>query len=1280
MSTIINGGRLRKTKRGIVTFAPFVVAAAMAATSASAGTCTEGSTGGTYTCTGATAAGETTETLEAESGEQLMVTTDRAFGIQVNSGNAFDVTAKAGSTGLRMEFSGNGDIVAGGVGFNISNMGTGDTYIDIDQDVLSTNTGFEIETAVGSGAATLKARNIDTTQTGDTDADADGISFTHNGTGDLVVEVSRNVDADARGIRVGHLMASGSVTVTAMGNVHSGQSATSTGSNRHGIAVSSSTMVTTATITAERNVRADNGGNGVAVTHAGSGDLTITTRGTIMASGDRPGTGSTTIRGKGIYVNQTMSGAQIDLDTRITAEGDITAAGRGIEVSHASGGDAVISTAGVSSTNQEAIHIGTGSQAGSIDLTAGGIVSSAGDSISIDHDGTGSVVVQTQGVTSSARIGINISSASSSTDTDVTVNGNVEAELQGISIDHDGTGSVVVETQGVKSSSEKGLDISAAASSTTMDVTVNGNVEALKQGISLTPEGSGDVTLTVGANSLITSTDEEGIRFNTRTAADALNITINGDITAQKQGVYVGHGGTDRFTFITGADSLISSKTTTGIGISTGAGTTGMTVTLAGDVGTSADKTPGTGVSLLHLGSEDLTVSVTGDIFSNMVGFFAQGAGTEMTDDFVDITVDSRIDGGMIGLQTANGAGDGGADIITVRLGDNANVSGDIGLGLANSNSSGQTIVHLGGTITGSMGSAIAFKPRDAQHLAEQRVVISTGRDYTLSGKIVADASITTAGDAIIELAGEGSDTFSFTDDLNEKFTDFKNIHKTGSGTWTITGDQDIDHNLNQVRVDEGTLVLGLSDELTLDDRTLTTDRREGGSEAFIIAQGATLEFAEDFAVQVGGGARADIALAGTLRFAHDASFNTQGSIIASETGRIVADVDLNADNRRRFVLDGDVTGTDIPFVFNFVGEIPNISEGEALTIENLIRVTGDASPDSFAFSANGPVVIALEHSLDGTVSRWNLAATGISVVGALYETLPAALSQVASLESLQQRIQGRIPAVGEHRFWGRVSRTSSEFEPFSTADATHEIKDNVAELGVNLPLFINHPYIPGRFAVGADIGFGNVGIDVTTSQGGQGKIRAGSVIAGISGTWENDGVYFDGQLQYASFTNDIKTAHEKLTDANASTVSAGLEVGYGMDIDGFFVTPSAQIMFADVELEDFTDSSGNAVSLEDGETLTGRIGVAVESEWEGVLPDELLLRAHANVLAHLEGEVGIRVAGMEMVSERKEPTVDLGFGAAYAWGEYTVSADISTQQGGEAEGYAGTLGVKYEF
>ena len=106
---------------------------------------------------------------------------------------------------------------------------------------------------------------------------------------------------------------------------------------------------------------------------------------------------------------------------------------------------------------------------------------------------------------------------------------------------------------------------------------------------------------------------------------------------------------------------------------------------------------------------------------------------------------------------------------------------------------------------------------------------------------------------------------------------------------------------------------------------------------------------------------------------------------------------------------------------------------------------------------------------------------------------------------------------------------------------------------------------------------------------------------------------------------------------------------------------------------------------LGDG-VVAGRAGIGPEYDWRdtlyGGLPSAgVLLRGHADVLMLVDGDVGTRVNGAELISEREDSALEICIGATYAWGDaYALSADVSTQQGVEVGRYTVSVGFKYKF
>ena len=776
--------------------------------------------------------------------------------------------------------------------------------------------------------------------------------------------------------------------------------------------------------------------------------------------------------------------------------------------------------------------------------------------------------------------------------------GNVMLDLQqnitvadsAIEVFHGGTDEITITTRGMlESSSGRGIRVTTNQNNSTDDntrITAMAAIETASEAISVSHRGRGSVIINAAALTATDSVSGRGIfvkAYNT-TATGNIEITANGNIQAQLEGINIEQDGTGAVSVTT--IGTVTSDAEEGINIQAGATTTGNVEIIANN----------------------------------------------------DVT--------------------GAKDAIHVNHGGSGNV-----------------ILTLGGSITGG-GSNDAVDINTAS--GDATIILGTGA--SLGGNVDTSGVMGTTN---IQLTGDSEADFHLDDDLG-KFTDFNALEKTGSGTWRLTNRLGRTKTFDRIDVREGKLVSTALTELV--------------GTSLNIAQGAIFEVEQQSTSLF----NTAVTLSGTIELSGaNTTLDVRGGI-TNNGGNVVIPVDFSSGDAtlpEARLTTTSVVGT-IPVNIKSVNafQVPDNDEDGVITIENFLAVA-----DANAFEAgnvldNGNFNFSLAY--DSVTSRWNLVARpsqsgggdmrggdmeggGEIIAGsikqALYESLPAALTQLASLQSYQQRLQGR--RYGDSGgVWAKVSGFSAEFEPVATSLAAYEIKDSFAEFGVDVPLRAEHA---GNFTVGASVSFGDATTEAAVLDSA-GEIKTGSFKAAVSANWEYGGPYVDGHLQYAVFNNDVKT-DAKLGSANATAYSGALEVGYGTDLGDLRVIPSARLLWASVDFEDFTDSAGTEIVLDDGVVVTGRAGVGVEYDWngalfEGISSADILLRGRAGVLVPLDGDVNTRIGGMEFISEREEPVFDAGLGATYVWDGYALSADVSTRQGEEVEGYAGSVGFKYKF
>ena len=739
--------------------------------------------------------------------------------------------------------------------------------------------------------------------------------------------------------------------------------------------------------------------------------------------------------------------------------------------------------------------------------------------------------------------------------------------------------------------------------------------------------------------------------FELRNGADATTIEIdlsnNNDITSDFNAILISSGSTEAVTV-----------TTNGNITSTGANYSAIDISNDGEVTVTTDGTVmgGYGIRVAASSSadiaSDINVTTNGSVTGGAEGMFitqgTSGAVNVMTTGTVTSNNEEAIwvvhhDMGDINITTSN--------TITTNAADKNAIH-------ANHTSTGNITLTVNGSVVGG-SSANAVNLSTAS--GDATIILGTDASFTrgidVSGVM---------GTASLEIGGTGDRSFDIGD--LPAITGDVNFNKNGNHALTVTGTHASGAAFEQTNINEGKLVWGGTVFRTT---------------SLAIADRATLEITGSSSFT-----GTSVALSGRLELTGNSSSITVGSL----TGNGAVDIDVDFSN-------GDMTFSEprisaqsatgsITVNVRSMGDFPEISEEDedgVITIGNIFQITNTASPDTFVAgrALGGGFRFELVHD-DTNANVWSIVAaeTG-GIEAALYESLPAALTQLASLESHHQRLQGRQHG-SNGGVWAKVSSASNDFEPTSVSLATYEIKNAVAEFGIDVPFRINYPHVPDNFTVGASVAFGDATIDVAFEDDA-GEIATESIKAGVSANWEYGGIYADGQLQYATFGNEIGT-DMKIADETATAYSAGLEVGYGMGIGSLRVIPSAQLLWTSVDFGTFADGAGLQVVLDDGVVLTGRTGIGVEYDWDGVLyagvpSADILLRGHADVLMPLDGKVGTKVGGIEFYSEAEDPVFNIGIGATYAWSDVVaISADLSTRQGGEVEGYAGSTGFKYKF
>jgi fibronectin-binding autotransporter adhesin len=285
------------------------------------------------------------------------------------------------------------------------------------------------------------------------------------------------------------------------------------------------------------------------------------------------------------------------------------------------------------------------------------------------------------------------------------------------------------------------------------------------------------------------------------------------------------------------------------------------------------------------------------------------------------------------------------------------------------------------------------------------------------------------------------------------------------------------------------------------------------------------------------------------------------------------------------------------------------------------------------------------------------------------FEALPQVLLTLFDLPSLQQRVGNRAwsgagavgpagltrsaPAVVERTgVWARIVGAHAAIEPDeATSGARYEANHWLLQGGFDVGL---HDSEAGRLVAGLSGHYGEVDANIFSSLG-DGAIDAQGYGVGGTLTWYGQsGFYVDGQARATWLDADLDPAAVATPVSGIDGFGYGLslEAGMRLGIDAHVsVTPQAQLTYAEVDFDSFTDDSfGTRVSLDDGDTLTGRLGISadIEQAWrdDAGRVERLHLYGIANLFYGFDAKTTVDVSGTGFESEVERLWGGLGAGA----------------------------------
>ena len=288
-----------------------------------------------------------------------------------------------------------------------------------------------------------------------------------------------------------------------------------------------------------------------------------------------------------------------------------------------------------------------------------------------------------------------------------------------------------------------------------------------------------------------------------------------------------------------------------------------------------------------------------------------------------------------------------------------------------------------------------------------------------------------------------------------------------------------------------------------------------------------------------------------------------------------------------------------------------------------------------------------------------------------LYEALPSVLLAMNGLPSRDERMSAPRDA---HGAWARVETASGQWQ---AADSTET------------DLAYDHGRYGARAGVDVAVGEGaRLGLSVHSLRGEAemtrrgGKVELSAVGLGVSATsLFGDGFHMDASAQATRFDVDMTSGlGRRLKESDGSGWALGLEAGRSMTLNsGLSVTPNLGLVWSQASMDTFTDAyGGHRVSMDDAESLVGRLGVAAMAETDG----GPRLFGSLDVTHEFSEETEVMVSGTRLAASAETTGVRVGVGGLFDLGNGTSlrgSADYMSS-GADNSAYGAGLSMTMSF
>ncbi|MDR9781158.1 autotransporter family protein [Rhizobium redzepovicii] len=595
------------------------------------------------------------------------------------------------------------------------------------------------------------------------------------------------------------------------------------------------------------------------------------------------------------------------------------------------------------------------------------------------------------------------------------------------------------------------------------------------------------------------------------------------------------------------------------------------------------------------------------------------------------------------------------------------------------------------GTIRAGAGQANAISRSLAATTGTLTLELQPGS--VIEGNVVAGVVPTTD---VLRLDGTGSDSFDISAiGAAQQYRNFDTFEKTGRSTWLLTG---VGTATTNWTIYDGTLLIGDHSAASSVIGDITNFGTLGGSGTI-------------FGDVTSSGTVAPGNSIGTLTISGNYTGNGGTLAIESVLGGDASPTD-------RLVVTGNTAGTTNVRVTNLGG-------GGAQTLEG-IKIVDVGGSSTGSFSLLGDYVSQGDQAVVGGAYAYRLYQNGIStpadgdwylrsalidpagvVTGPvyqpgvpLYEAYPQLLLALNGLSTLQQRLGDRYwhgdsaaaSAKGPDNVWLRTEGTHAGIEPDSgTTVDSYDYNLFKLEGGLDGELYQDQA---GRLIGGLTVHYCTISGDIGSIYG-NGDIDTSGFGLGATLTWYGDnGFYVDAQSQVTWYDSDLKS---DLVDGamesgnNGFGYALSLETGRRFAASGpWSITPQAQLIYSSVDFDTFNDRFGARVSLDEGDSLVGRLGVALDREETMQRADGQTALAKIYGISNLYGEfldgTTVDVSGTGFETKNDPVWAGLTLGGSYTWNDdrYSlygeVAAKSSLKDFGDSYALSGTAGLRVKW